>query len=412
MATQLSEPTKSSRSFRGWLILVFVAVVVVAAVFGWIAYNRDRETTDDAQVDGHIVPVAAKISGNIVDLLVKDNEQVKAGQVIARIDARDYQVRVDQAKAALALAESRVSPSNIGVPLTRETTRSMASGSEAQLAAAEAELARVKLSYELASTSDLAAARAVVESRQAANDRAQADLARMRPLAAKAEISKQQLDAYEGMARMAAADLKAAQEKLASAAKDAEIRKAAIQTAQAQVERAQAEVELSKANFRKLDISTADVVSAKAAVAQAKTNLEAADLQLSYTTIVASEEGVVTRRTVEVGQVVQPGQSLLMIVPLHKIWVTANFKETQMDKMRAGQRVEISVDMYDKTFIGKVDSIAGATGSRLSLLPPENASGNFVKVVQRIPVKIVLDQNPENEVLRPGMNVGATVITK
>jgi len=288
----------------------------------------------------------------------------------------------------------------------------MATSSAAQLAAAEAELARAKLAYELAATSDIAAARAAMEARQASSERAQADLSRMKPLADKAEISKQQLDAYEAAARVAASDLKAEQEKLSSAIKDAEIKKAAIEVVQAQVERARAEMDASNANLRKVDISASDVVSTKAAIAQAKTNLEAAELQLSYTTVEAPEEGVITKKSVEVGQIVQPGQSMMVIVPLHKVWVTANFKETQLADVKPGQRAEIDVDMYDKTIIGKVDSIAGATGTRLSLLPPENATGNFVKVVQRIPVKIVLDQTTDAELLRPGMNVVATIITK
>jgi len=401
MSTQLSEPTKPSRSRLRWLILVLAAVVVAAAILAWLAYTSGRETTDDAQVDGHIVPVAAKIYGNVIEVLVKDNQSVKAGDVIVRIDPRDYQSRVDQAKAALALAESHLPASNITVPLTRDTTESMASSSSAQLEVAKAELARAKLTHELAATSDLAAARAVVEARQASSDRAQADLARMKPLAAKAEISKQQLDAYEAAARVAA-----------SAITDAAIKKAAIEVVQAQVERARAEVEASKANLRKTDISVSDVGSAEAAITQAKTVLEAAELQLSYTTVVAPEDGVVTKKSVEVGQIVQPGQSMMMIIPLHKVWVTANFKETQLADVKPGQRAEIDVDMYNKTFIGKVDSLAGATGTRLSLLPPENATGNFVKVVQRIPVKIVLDATTGTEVLRPGMNVVATIITK
>ena len=412
MSTQLSEPTKPSRSRLRWLILVLAAVVVAAAILAWLAYTSGRETTDDAQVDGHIVPVAAKIYGNVIEVLVKDNQSVKAGDVIVRIDPRDYQSRVDQAKAALALAESHLPASNITVPLTRDTTESMASSSSAQLEVAKAELARAKLTHELAATSDLAAARAVVEARQASSDRAQADLARMKPLAAKAEISKQQLDAYEAAARVAASDLKAAQERLSSAITDAAIKKAAIEVVQAQVERARAEVEASKANLRKTDISVSDVGSAEAAITQAKTVLEAAELQLSYTTVVAPEDGVVTKKSVEVGQIVQPGQSMMMIIPLHKVWVTANFKETQLADVKPGQRAEIDVDMYNKTFIGKVDSLAGATGTRLSLLPPENATGNFVKVVQRIPVKIVLDATTGTEVLRPGMNVVATIITK
>jgi len=412
MSTQLSEPTKPSRSRLRWLILVLAAVVVAAAILAWLAYTSGRETTDDAQVDGHIVPVAAKIYGNVIEVLVKDNQSVKAGDVIVRVDPRDYQSRVDQAKAALALAESHLPASNITVPLTRDTTESMASSSSAQLEVAKAELARAKLTHELAATSDLAAARAVVEARQASSDRAQADLARMKPLAAKAEISKQQLDAYEAAARVAASDLKAAQERLSSAITDAAIKKAAIEVVQAQVERARAEVEASKANLRKTDISVSDVGSAEAAITQAKTVLEAAELQLSYTTVVAPEDGVVTKKSVEVGQIVQPGQSMMMIIPLHKVWVTANFKETQLADVKPGQRAEIDVDMYNKTFIGKVDSLAGATGTRLSLLPPENATGNFVKVVQRIPVKIVLDETTGTEVLRPGMNVVATIITK
>jgi membrane fusion protein, multidrug efflux system len=412
MSTQLNEPTKPSRSRLGVLIVIVVVIVVAAAVYGWLSYSSGRESTDDAQVDGHIIPVASKIYGNVIEVLVTDNQSVKAGDIIVRIDPRDYQSKVDQAKAALALAESRLPASNIAVPLTRDTTKSMASSSAAQLDAAEAELARAKLAHELAATSDLAAARATVEARQASSDRAQADLARMKPLAAKAEISKQQLDAYEAAARVAASDLKAAQEKLSSAMKDAEIKKAAIEVVQAQVERARAEADVSKANLRKTDISVSDVGSAKAAIAQAKTNLEAAELQLSYTTVVAPEDGVVTKKTIEVGQIVQPGQSMMMIVPLHKVWITANFKETQLADVKPGQRAEIDVDMYNKAFIGKVDSLAGATGTRLSLLPPENATGNFVKVVQRIPVKIVLDETKGTEVLRPGMNVVATIITK
>jgi membrane fusion protein (multidrug efflux system) len=157
----------------------------------------------------------------------------------------------------------------------------------------------------------------------------------------------------------------------------------------------------------------ADAASAAAAVAQARANLEAAELQRSYTTIVAPSDGVVTKKSVEVGQIVQPGQGLLVLVPLHDVWVTANFKETQLAKVRPGQKAEVSVDMYGKTFAGHVDSIAGSTGARLSLLPPENATGNYVKVVQRIPVKIALDPiPPEKAVLRPGMNVVATIITK
>jgi membrane fusion protein (multidrug efflux system) len=210
---------------------------------------------------------------------------------------------------------------------------------------------------------------------------------------------------------VAESEWKASQEKLASAQKDAAIRKASLDAAQSRVSQARALVDTSVANRKQVDIRTADAGTAAAAVAKERANLEAAELQLSYTAIVAPLDGVVTHKSVEVGQIVQPGQGLMTIIPLHDVWVTANFKETQLARVRPGQRAEIKVDMYGRTMAGHVDSIAGATGSRLSLLPPENATGNFVKVVQRIPVKILVDK-PEDLVLRPGMNVDATIFTR
>jgi membrane fusion protein (multidrug efflux system) len=183
--------------------------------------------------------------------------------------------------------------------------------------------------------------------------------------------------------------------------------------AKAQVDQARAMVAQSMANHKQVTIHEADRASAEAAVATAQADLEAAELQLSYTTIAAPSDGVVTRKSVEAGQIIQPGQGLFTLIPLNDVWVTANFKETQLAKVRPGQKAEIDVDMYGKTVTGYVDSIAGATGARLSLLPPENATGNYVKVVQRIPVKILLDPaSSDKAVLRPGMNVEATIITK
>jgi membrane fusion protein (multidrug efflux system) len=179
------------------------------------------------------------------------------------------------------------------------------------------------------------------------------------------------------------------------------------------VEQARAMLAQSVANHKQVSIREADQASAEAAVGKARADLEADELQLSYTTIVAPTDGVVTRKSVEVGQIVQPGQGLFTLIPLQQVWVTANFKETQLAKVRPGQKAEIDVDMYGQTFTGHVDSVAGATGARMSLLPPENATGNYVKVVQRIPVKILLDPiPPDKAVLRPGMNVEATIITK
>ncbi len=390
-------------------LLVLLALSTTAGV----VYYRGRVSTDDAQVDGPITPVAAKIYGNIAEVLVKDNQSVKAGQVLVRIDPRDYEAKVEMARAALSLAEGQARAAEVGVPLTRDTTQSGIAASAAQLSSAEADLSRATLAFEIASGSDLGAARANVEARQAAFDRAKADLERMRPLVAKAEISRQQFDAYQAAARVAASELEAAKEKLSSAAKDAEIRRAAMQAARGQLEQARAGLQAAHARSRQTEISVAQAVASRAAVDQARANLNAAELQRSYTEIVAPVDGVVTKKSVETGQIVQPGQGLLTLVPLDRVWITANFKETQLAQVRPGQRVEVKVDMYGETFAGRVESIAGATGTRLSLLPPENATGNYVKVVQRIPVRIALDAIPQDKaILRPGMNVVTTVFTQ
>jgi len=394
-------------------LLLLGAVLVLGAAAAWAYFHfQDRVSSDDAQVDGHITAIAPKISGNVLEVLVKDNQPVKAGQVLVRIDPRDYQAKVDLAKAALQQTESQLRSATVVIPMVNETTQSGASSASAQLADTIAELQRARLTFEQASSSDIAYAEANVRSKQASNERAQADLARMKPLLDKAEISQQQYDSYLAAARVAESDWKAAQENLSSVQKDAGIRKAAVDAAQSRVAQAQAQVENSLANRKQVDVRKADAGTAVAGVAAARATLEAAELQLSYASIVAPTDGVVTRKSVEPGQIVQPGQGLMTIIPLEDVWVTANFKETQLAKVRPGQRAEISVDMYGgRTVQGHVDSIAGATGSRLSLLPAENATGNFVKVVQRIPVKILVDRT-DGLVLRPGMNVDATIFTK
>jgi len=387
--------------------------VLAIAVVGLLAFYHNRVSTDDAQVDGHVVPIASKVYGTVAAVMIHDNEAVKEGQVLVRIDPRDYQARVDQAGAALALAEARARGAVVGVPLTQETTDSTSSGADAQLAAAQANYDKAKFSYEKDSTSEVALARANVATQQANNERAQADLARMKPLMEKGEISQQQYDAYLAGARMADSQLNAAKEKLNSAEKGAEIARESMLAAKAQVDQARAMVAQAMANHKQVSIHEADQASAEAAVATAQADLEAAKLQLSYATIIAPSDGVVTRKSVEAGQIIQPGQGLFTLIPLNDVWVTANFKETQLAKVRPGQKAEIEVDMYGKTVTGRVDSIAGATGARLSLLPPENATGNYVKVVQRIPVKILLDPDSSDKaILRPGMNVEATIITK
>ena len=393
-------------------VAVVLLVLLLAAAGTYTYFHfQNRVSTDDATVDGHIVAIAPKIPGNVAEVLVKDNQPVKAGDVLVRIDPRDYQARVAQAKAALLQAESQARSAQQVAPWTNDATRSAVSAAEAQFADASAELARARLVYEQASTSDLAYAEANVRTRQASNERAQADLARMKPLADKAEISKLQYDSYAAGAKVAESELKASEEKLASARKDAAIRKSVVDAAESRVNHAKALQGASEANRKQVPIRVTDAQTAAAGVAAARANLEAAELQLSYAAITAPLDGVVTRKSVEAGQIVAPGQSLMAVVPLHDVWVTANFKETQLAEVRPGQRVEIKVDMYNRNVTGHIDSIASTTGSKLSLLPAENATGNFVKVVQRIPVKILVD--PQQELtLRPGMNVDVTIFTK
>ena len=397
---------------RTLLVVLGGGFVLALVALGFWLHFRYRISTDDAQVDGDIYPIAAKISGSVLEVLITDNQHVKAGEVLVRIDPRDYQAKVDQMKAALTLAESQAQAARVTVPLTRETTTSGTSGMSAGLATAEAQAIEARLTAEQAATSELSMAHSNLAAAEANDEKAQADLSRMRPLVAKAEISQQQFDAYTAAAKVTAAQLKAAHDRVQSAEQSAANAKAAFEAAQARVQQMHAELAQSRANERQVLVSTAQAASAGSRVQEARANLEAAELNLSYTTIVAPVEGEVTRKSAEVGEIVQPGQSLMAIVPLKGVWVTANFKETQLANVHRGQRAEVHVDMYGRTVVGKVDSIAGSTGARLSLLPPENATGNYVKVVERIPVKIVFDSLPEGVVLRPGMNVDATIITR
>jgi membrane fusion protein (multidrug efflux system) len=387
-----------------------VAVAVLAALF---FYYHNRESTDDAQVDGHITPIASKIYGRVAQVMVDDNQPVKTGRVLVKIDPRDYQASLDQAKAQLALAQSDAQSAGVDIPRTRENVASGTSNAGAQLAGAQADLASAQAAYEQSRTSDLAYARANIDKSRANAELARADLARYKPLLDKGEISKQQYDAAKANADATASALKADEQKLEQAQRSVEIAKAQLNAAAARVDQAKAGVASAHADIKQVSMRTSDAQGKLAKVQEAQAMLQAAELNLSYTDIVAPVDGVVTHKQVEPGQIVQQGQGLLVVVPLQNVWVTANFKETQLRKMKAGQKALVHVDTYGKTFPGHVDSIAGATGAVLSLLPPENATGNYVKVVQRIPVKIVVDPIPADKaILRPGMNVDATVVTE
>jgi membrane fusion protein (multidrug efflux system) len=409
---KLEPPAKGLANPKTRRLLFGGGLVVLAGLAGLFLYYRNRESTDDAQVDGHITAISSKVYGRVAEVLVNDNQEVKAGQVLVKLDPRDYQAALDQAKAQLSLAESDARSAGIDVPRTQLNVQSGTSNADAQLAGSQADLMRAETTYDEAKTADLAWAQANVEKSKANAALAQADLGRYTPLLEKGEISKQQFDAAKANADATASALKADQEKLAQAERGIEIAKAQLDAAKARVQQAQAGVVSAKADTKQVQIRQADAQGKIAKVQQARAAVESAQLNLEYATVVAPVDGVATHKQVEVGQIVQQGQGLMVVVPLRDVWVTANFKETQLRSMKPGQKAEVKVDTYGKTFDGHVDSIAGATGAVLSLLPPENATGNYVKVVQRVPVKIVLDPIPQEQaVLRPGMNVVATVIS-
>jgi membrane fusion protein, multidrug efflux system len=410
---KLEAPAKPLVSPRLRRSLVMGAVVLLAVAVGLLLYFHNRESTDDAQVDGHITPVACKIYGRVSEVLVQDNQSVKAGQVLAKIDPADYQAAVDQAKASLALAESEARSAGVDVPRTSESVASGNSSADAQLSGAQADLLRAQATYDQAQTADLAVAQANIAHSRANAQLAKDDLSRYKPLMEKGEISKQQYDAANANAEATASALLADEQRLAQAERNIDVTRAQLGAAKARVEGARAGVSSAHADEKRVAMRSADAQAKLASVDRARAALEAAQLNLSYTLIVAPVDGVATHKSVETGQIVQAGQGLLVVVPLQNVWVTANFKETQLRDMKPGQKAYVQSDTYDQTFSGHVDSLAGATGAVLSLLPPENATGNYVKVVQRIPVKIVLDPiSPDVAVLRPGMNVEATVVTK
>ena len=366
-----------------WVVAIVAVVILAGAAFVWHYYSV-RESTDDAQIDGPIYPISARVSGTAVRVLHDDNDFVQKGDLLVELDPKDYEVAVDRAKADLANAEANAVAAHVGVPLTTTTSTGQLQAADAALRAAQKEVQ---------------AAEARVQEAQANYNKAATDLKRMEQLVQKDEISRQQYDSAVAAASAAKATLDASEAAVASA----ESRAA---QAKAQAEAAHTVPEQVRAMRAKAGAATAEVQRAQAALEQAQLNLQ-------YTRIVAPVTGILSKRNVEPGQVVQAGQPLFSIVDLENIWVTANFKETQLKNMRPGQKVDISVDAYGHTYKGTVESIAGASGARFSLLPPENATGNYVKVVQRIPVRIEFDKGQDpNHMLRPGMSVEPTVFVK
>ena len=375
------------------MFLILAAILLlIAAVFLW-RYFTSYESTDDAQIDGHVNSISARISGHVSKLNVQDNQYVEAGTVLVEIDPTDYQVAVDRAQADYNDAKATADAASVNVPVISVST-------ESQLSSADADVGNAQAGIK-AARQQLEAAKANLQQADANNIKAQNDLGRYKQLVEKQEISQQQFDQAVAAARAGEATVQAAR-----ATADA----AAAQVIQAQGKLAQAEANQRSAATgpNQIAITRSKAQSALAAAARKRADLEQAKINLSYTKVIAPVAGIVSNRTVELGENVQPGQSLMNLIPLegNDIWVTANFKETQLRDMKAGQKTTIYVDATGKKYKGKVDSIAGASGARFSLLPPENATGNYVKIVQRIPVKIVFEPGEtKGHELRPGMSV-------
>jgi membrane fusion protein, multidrug efflux system len=386
-----SRELQSPASRTGTLLLIVGVLLglVVGGFFGY-RYLSTYESTDDAQIDGHLNALSTRVAGYVTEVDVNDNQYVEKGQKLVQIDPRDYQVAVERAKADLADAEAAAQASNLNVPVEDVNATTQVSASEADVAGAQAAIAAAQKQAD--------SARAQLQAAEANNTRAQADLARYRELLVKDEVSRQIYDQSDAAAKANAATVESARADVAAAEQQ-------VTQAQSRVAQAQAALAYSHTGPQQVEAMRAKARAAAAQVEQKKAALDQAELNVQYCTLVAPISGVVSK-SVEVGMNVQPGQTLVSIVPLDDIWVTANFKETQLAKMRAGQHVTISVDAFSREYHGTVDSIAGASGARFSLLPPENATGNYVKVVQRVPVKIVLEPGENNDhLLRLGMSV-------
>ena len=412
--------------------VIGLAVLVALGILGWAGWAWHRSTlqvsTDDAYVEGTISPVSAKVSGHVVEMRVRDNQAVKVGEILLRVDPRDYEARRDQARAAIAVAEANVRAARAEVPLARETTRSQVEevraaleGTRVSVRSSESAVdeARARLDSKRAAA---AAMRADVTAAESAQRKAARDLDRMKALMKNDYVSRREHDDALAALETAVANLEAVERRLAQTEKEvqqteAEVasRKLAIEQARQRVAEVRGTLARVESQQGQVSVKAAELARAEAELKAAHADLAVTELNLEHTIVRAPSDGVVSKRSVEVGQVVQVGQPLLALVPLHDVWVVANFKETQLTRLRPGLPAEVRIDSYPgKVFTGTVNSISAGTGSRFSLLPPENATGNWVKVVQRVPVKILLEEkeigNPQP--LRAGMSAVVTIRVK
>jgi membrane fusion protein, multidrug efflux system len=401
-ATQSHAPLPASEQDLRWkklrskdpkfrLAIMLAAVVLLVAGFFLWRYFSSYESTDDAQIDGHLNPISARVSGHVIKLLVADNQYVEAGTVLAEIDPKDYEVALESAKASYEDAKATADAAMVNVPITNVGTSSQITTAQGDVQNATAGITGAE--------KQLDAARDQLEQAKANDVKAQNDLVRYKQLVDKQEISQQQYDQAIASARASTAIVAAQQATVAAAEQT-------VTQSRAKLSQARAALRNAETAPQQLSVIRSRAQSAQAIAQQKKADLDQAQLNLDYTKITAPVNGVVSNRTLEVGQNVQIGQELMKVINLDDIWITANFKETQLREMRPGQEVSISVDAYGKKYKGHVQSVAGASGSLFSLLPPENATGNYVKVVQRVPVKITFDPGETKEhILRPGLSV-------
>jgi len=387
------------KSRRRFIIIAVGALLVVGALLFWW-HSTYYEDTDDAQVNGHLIQISARIAGQVIKVNVDENQAVEAGAVLVELDPKDFQVAVQQDEANLQSAIAAFEAAKVNVPVTNISTGSTLSSAGADVHGSTAQIAQAER--------QLDAARARVVEAQANSTKSQADLDRYKPLVEKDVISKQQFDAAVDAADANKASLVEAQANVIAAEDNIRVSRDRLAQSEASLKNAQTAPQ-------QVAIQKARADQAAAVVAQAQAQLDQARLNLSYTRIIAPEAGIVTRKSVELGQNVSVGQNMMTLVSLDDIWITANFKETQLEQMHKDQPVVISVDAYGgRKFDGKITQIGGATGSVLSLFPPENATGNYVKVVQRVPVRIDLSDPKQNSdhLLRPGLSVEPKVRVK
>jgi membrane fusion protein (multidrug efflux system) len=412
----VQSPEKASTPKKGYARLSKAQRCVVGALAVSIAtyavLHVGRVSTNDAQIEAHVITIAPHVPGYVQELKIDDNWKVKAGQILFTIDPRDYQVRLEQTTNAYETVLAQEKAARVGIDVAQNVAAASTRGATASLTAQEADLAKDREAWQLAAGPELEAAEDTARAKRAVAERAARDLERYRPLVKTGEISELQFDAFSAQAKVAESEAAQAQAQVEAARRAVAIANSQVTISGAGIDRAKASITDAHARVLEAQMKVADWNAAQATVGRAKAQMDEAKLNLSYTDVTSPMDGVVTHRTVEVGQYVQAGQAMLQIISLNDVWVVANFKETQLAHVRPGQRARIHIDTFEMNVEGWVDSIAGSTGARQALLPPENATGNYVKVVERVPVKLRVRDSRLNGAMRPGMNVEVTIYTR